>query len=155
MALTCRGATCGTVNLTEPKSWITGNAMIVSPLNDSKVLKKFLFYVLPLADMKLVITGSAQPQITRTNLSQLKIPLPLLNIQQQIVEECQNVENQILQITQQIQTQKSLINTVLAKCKIVNAEFQNNENLQNLDLPDLPEPKNFGLISWKNVKIQT
>lgn len=153
VALTCRGATCGTVNLTEPKSWITGNAMIVSPLNDSKVLKKFLFYVLPLADMKLVITGSAQPQITRTNLSQLKIPLPPLNIQQQIVEECQNVENQILQITQQIQTQKSLINTVLAKCKIVNAEFQNNENLQNLDLPDLPEPKNFGLISWKNVKI--
>lgn len=153
VALTCRGATCGTVNLTEPKSWITGNAMIVSPLNDSKVLKKFLFYVLPLADMKLVITGSAQPQITRTNLSQLKIPLPPLNIQQQIVEECQNVENQILQITQQIQTQKSLINTVLAKCKIVNAEFQNNENLQNLDLPDLPEPKNFGLISWKNVKL--
>lgn len=153
VALTCRGATCGTVNLTEPKSWITGNAMIVSPLNDSKVLKKFLFYVLPLADMKLVITGSAQPQITRTNLSQLKIPLPPLNIQQQIVEECQNVENQILQITQQIQTQKSLINAVLAKCKIVNAEFQNNENLQNLDLPDLPEPKNFGLISWKNVKI--
>ena len=153
VALTCRGATCGTVNLTEPKSWITGNAMIVSPLNDSKVLKKFLFYVLPLADMKLVITGSAQPQITRTNLSQLKIPLPPLNIQQQIVEECQNVENQILQITQQIQTQKTLINAVLAKCKIVNAEFQNNENLQNLDLPDLPEPKNFGLISWKNVKI--
>ena len=153
VALTCRGATCGTVNLTEPKSWITGNAMIVSPLNDSKVLKKFLFYVLPLADMKLVITGSAQPQITRTNLSQLKIPLPPLNIQQQIVEECQNVENQILQITQQIQTQKTLINAVLAKCKIVNAEFQNNENLQNLDLPDLPEPKNFGLISWKNVKL--
>ncbi len=153
VALTCRGATCGTVNLTEPKSWITGNAMIVSPLNDSKVLKKFLFYVLPLADMKLVITGSAQPQITRTNLSQLKIPLPPLNIQQQIVEECQNVENQILNIQQQIQTQKTLINAVLAKCKIVNAEFQNNENLQNLDLPDLPEPKNFGLISWKNVKI--
>ena len=153
VALTCRGATCGTVNLTEPKSWITGNAMIVSPLNDSKVLKKFLFYVLPLADMKLVITGSAQPQITRTNLSQLKIPLPPLNIQQQIVEECQNVENQILQITQQIQTQKTLINAVLAKCEIISAEFQNNENLQNLDLPDLPEPKNFGLISWKNVKI--
>ena len=153
VALTCRGATCGTVNLTEPKSWITGNAMIVSPLNDSKVLKKFLFYVLPLADMKLVITGSAQPQITRTNLSQLKIPLPPLNIQQQIVEECQNVENQILQITQQIQTQKTLINAVLAKCEIISAEFQNNENLQNLDLPDLPEPKNFGLISWKNVKL--
>ena len=153
VALTCRGATCGTVNLTEPKSWITGNAMIVSPLNDSKVLKKFLFYVLPLADMKLVITGSAQPQITRTNLSQLKIPLPPLNIQQQIVEECQNVENQILNIQQQIQTQKTLINAVLAKCEIISAEFQNNENLQNLDLPDLPEPKNFGLISWKNVKI--
>jgi type I restriction enzyme, S subunit len=27
--VTCRGATCGEVNLSEPKSWVTGNAMVV------------------------------------------------------------------------------------------------------------------------------
>ena len=97
--------------------------------------------------------GMGLKHLQKNDFKNIKIPLPPLDIQQQIVADYQNVENQILQITQQIQTQKTLINAVLAKCKIVNAEFQNNENLQNLDLPDLPEPKNFGLISWKNVKL--
>lgn len=121
----------------------------------SDALLKFIFVLLHsnLEILEQGFKGIAIKNISKNYINNIKIPLPPLNIQQQIVEECQNVENQILQITQQIQTQKTLINAVLAKCKIVNAEFQNNENLQNLDLPDLPEPKNFGLISWKNVKL--
>jgi len=43
--ITCRGATCGTVNMSEPKSWITGNAMVVKPKNNT-LNKKYLFYIL-------------------------------------------------------------------------------------------------------------
>ena len=39
--ITCRGATCGTINLSEPKCWITGNAMVVSPL-DNRINKIYL-----------------------------------------------------------------------------------------------------------------
>jgi type I restriction enzyme, S subunit len=39
LLVTCRGATCGSVNISEPKSWITGNAMVVRPLNESLDLK--------------------------------------------------------------------------------------------------------------------
>lgn len=42
IAMTCRGATCGTINLTEPKSWITGNAMVIKPIKESNLLKLFL-----------------------------------------------------------------------------------------------------------------
>ena len=31
IAVTCRGATCGEVTVTKPRSWITGNAMVVKP----------------------------------------------------------------------------------------------------------------------------
>ena len=31
LLITCRGATCGSVNISEPKSWVTGNAMVVKP----------------------------------------------------------------------------------------------------------------------------
>ncbi|WP_158657031.1 restriction endonuclease subunit S [Helicobacter aurati] len=118
VAMTCRGATCGTLNYTEPESWITGNAMIITPLNNLEVLKKFLFYILPLANIKNVITGSAQPQITRANLSQLKIPLPPLEIQKQIVRECEKVEWQYKLIKACIESYQTLIKAILSKCKI-------------------------------------
>src|SRR5690606_23448512 len=35
IAVTCRGATCGEVTKTKPKSWITGNAMVVKPKSQS------------------------------------------------------------------------------------------------------------------------
>lgn len=94
VAITCRGATCGTVNFTEPKSWITGNAMVSTPKN-KEINKIFLFYLLRYADMNSVITGAAQPQITRTNLEKLIIPLPPLRIQEEIVKEIEGYQKVI------------------------------------------------------------
>lgn len=64
IAVTCRGSTCGVVNWTLPKSWITGNAMVINVDGSVLVDKKFLFYVLGFSDLKYLITGSGQPQIT-------------------------------------------------------------------------------------------
>ena len=58
--------------------------------------------------------GMGLKHLQKNDFKNIKIPLPPLDIQQQIVADYQNVENQILQITQQIQTQKTLINAVLA-----------------------------------------
>lgn len=80
----CRGA-CGTVHLSLPQSWITGNSMVVRPKNgdvDRDFLR--LFFAGP-AGLEATVTGSAQPQITRASLSPLRVPLPRLNEQQQIV----------------------------------------------------------------------
>ena len=84
--ITCRGATCGTINKSEPKSWITGNAMVVSPKN-KRLIKDFLYFLLTGSDLSSTISGAAQPQITRQNLSPYKIPLPPLAEQQAIVTE--------------------------------------------------------------------
>jgi type I restriction enzyme M protein len=84
--VTCRGATCGTINMSEPRCWITGNAMVVHPL-DERVDKKFLYFFLRNSDLTGVISGSAQPQITRTSLSPFEIPLPPLEVQQEIVSQ--------------------------------------------------------------------
>jgi type I restriction enzyme S subunit len=74
--VTCRGATCGTVNISEPKSWITGNSMVVRP-RDARLDRRFLEYLLRGGiDLASAITGAAQPQITRTNLSPLAIRFP-------------------------------------------------------------------------------
>lgn len=86
VAITCRGATCGTVNFTEPRSWITGNAMVVQP-KSKNLNKRFLFYLLRNTDLSSVISGAAQPQITGSALKPFKIPIPPFDVQEQIVAE--------------------------------------------------------------------
>jgi type I restriction enzyme S subunit len=76
LLVTCRGATCGSVNISEPNSWITGNAMVVRPLDHSLDLKFLEFIFRGGIDISKAITGAAQPQITRTNLSPLLIRFP-------------------------------------------------------------------------------
>lgn len=85
LLITCRGATCGSVNISEPKSWITGNAMVVRPKNDSLELKYLEFFFRGAIDIKKLITGAAQPQITRTSLEPIEICYPQSIIEQQRV----------------------------------------------------------------------
>jgi type I restriction enzyme S subunit len=89
--VTCRGATCGTVNWSEPFAWITGNAMVVKPLKDD-VTKKFLFYYFRfVADFTQVITGAAQPQITRESLSRLSVSIPIIEKQKALTDKVDSV----------------------------------------------------------------
>jgi type I restriction enzyme S subunit len=76
LLITCRGATCGAVNISDPQSWITGNAMVVRP-KDRAIDLQFLEYLFRGGiNVSAAITGAAQPQITRTNLSPLLIRYP-------------------------------------------------------------------------------
>jgi len=84
--ITCRGATCGTINMSEPKSWVTGNAMVAKP-KDERLSKEFLFSLLKGSDLGPTISGSAQPQITRQGLAPFEIPLPPPATQRAIVAE--------------------------------------------------------------------
>ena len=93
--ITCRGATCGTINMSEAKSWVTGNAMVAQP-KGANINKGYLRYALIGSNLSSTITGAAQPQITRQSLAPFKIPLPPIPEQERIVsaleEERQMVE---------------------------------------------------------------
>lgn len=85
LAVTCRGATCGTINWTPSKCWITGNAMVVRSADES-LLTRYLYWALKFrVDLSGTITGSAQPQITRTSLSPLYVEVPPLPEQESFV----------------------------------------------------------------------
>ena len=81
--ITCRGATCGTINVCVPKSYVNGNAMALDNLSPEIDLN-FLSYYLSHRGLNDVISGSAQPQITRQNLNKVKVPLPPLEEQKKI-----------------------------------------------------------------------
>lgn len=91
VTVTCRGATCGTVNVTPPKVWITGNAMVIRP-KPEVMTKEMLAVVMRSLDYSRVITGAAQPQITRTTLAPTVVPVPPLPEQHLVVERIANVQ---------------------------------------------------------------
>jgi restriction endonuclease S subunit len=114
VAITCRGATCGTVNFTEPESWITGNAMVVSP-KDKTISKKFLQYLLIGTDLNPVITGSAQPQITGASLKPFEIPIPPIDEQDRIVKLIDAEGSQVDSAKKLIETYEARTQAVIAK----------------------------------------
>lgn len=74
--ITCRGATCGTINVCESKSYVTGNAMSLDEPDESKTTNEFLEWFLRVRGLCDTITGAAQPQITRANLAVVEVPTP-------------------------------------------------------------------------------
>ena len=76
VTVTCRGSTCGTINQTVEKSWITGNAMVVNCDHSSNLNKDFLYYLLLGQDLSVCITGTGQPQIVRGPLANFELPIP-------------------------------------------------------------------------------
>lgn len=92
--LTCRGATCGTINVSNPKSWVNGNAMVIHSKSDI-LLFNYLRYAMTSLDYSNIITGAAQPQITRQSLSPTNIPVPPMQVQEQIVAELDKINEVI------------------------------------------------------------
>lgn len=82
--ITCRGATCGTINVCPPKSYVTGNAMALDDLDTHRVDIRFLVRALTPEILRKAITGSAQPQITRESLRGVSLRLPPLDEQRRI-----------------------------------------------------------------------
>jgi type I restriction enzyme S subunit len=85
LLVTCRGGTCGSVNVSEPYSWINGNAMVIQP-DTTKVSLRYMEYICRGAiDWSAAITGAAQPQITRKSIEPILFSYPPLAEQERIV----------------------------------------------------------------------
>jgi type I restriction enzyme, S subunit len=92
--VTCRGSKCGLMQWAEPPTWISNNAMAVY-FKENQGDNFFLHQYLLNSSFDDVTTGSAQPQITVTNLSLKKILLPDLQTQRTISSIMKNIEAKI------------------------------------------------------------
>ena len=103
ICITCRGNTCGTVNYTQPKVWITGNSMVINTDKyQRQVNKRFLFHYLSSYNFKSIVSGSGQPQIVRTPLEKIKVVLPT-------IEKQVRIANSIDIVSEKINTESSVL----------------------------------------------
>ena len=108
VTVTCRGATCGSINITVPKAYVTGNAMCLDDLR-SDVEIEYLYYCLKHYDFKNIISGSAQPQITRQGMEKIYILLCSQEEQKDIVNKLKKTEKIIKLTKQELQSLDNLI----------------------------------------------
>lgn len=137
ICITCRGATSGTINISKPFSYINGNAMALDELDISKIVLKFLYYYLQYRGLKDVITGSAQPQITRESLSKVTIPSYPIEKQKKIAETLDLVSDLIEKRKDQIAEMDKLIQSVY--CQI-----NKNETFNTMKVSDVVEKISTG-----------
>ena len=112
IAITCRGNTCGTVNYTKPKSWITGNAMVVNLDNSKVVNKMFMYYQLSHSNLTYLITGSGQPQITG-DIKTHQVLVPCLKEQTKIDNFLSSIDSKIAQVSAQLDSTKAFKKALL------------------------------------------
>jgi len=65
------------------KFWVNNHAHILKPIRDNY---NYMAYVLEAGDYFNYITGSAQPKLSQENLKAIKLPIPPVEIQQQLVD---------------------------------------------------------------------
>ncbi|WRF66855.1 restriction endonuclease subunit S [Helicobacter pylori] len=117
--ISCRGQ-CGISYLTLPKSWITGNAMVIRPTK-SYTSKTYLYHTIKKYKLTNYITGSVQPQITRQNLSTMPILIPkrkTLNKWNNISSLLWNLIHNNMQSTQTLTTLRDFLLPLLLKQQV-------------------------------------
>jgi type I restriction enzyme S subunit len=102
--VTCRGSKCGLMQWAESPTWISNNAMAVY-FKEGEGDNFFLHQYLLQTSFEDVTTGSAQPQITITNLSQKRLQLPDVTTQRVISRIMKAIQ-------EKIQTNKRLAKTL-------------------------------------------
>jgi len=90
VAVSCRGENTGNVIYIPGPSYVTGNAMCLDDLDESKADARWLCEFLKLRGLRDIISGSAQPQIIQKDLARVKIPLPPLAEQRKIAQVLQS-----------------------------------------------------------------
>jgi type I restriction enzyme S subunit len=95
IAVTCRGAACGAVHRVPAGTYITGNAMALDSIATQMVDPGYLYYALKSRGLADVVSGSAQPQITRASLGSVEVPLPPMADQRRVAALLASVDRRI------------------------------------------------------------
>ena len=93
------GARCGCVFTTEPKSWITDNALYLTETSD-RLDHKFLVHALSNLDLRQQANQAAQPVVSQKKINPMEIPVPPLPEQRRIVEYLDRLAGQVTALTQ-------------------------------------------------------
>lgn len=107
----------GDININYMKApfYLTDNGF--SLYTDNEYINKYIYYYL--LNNKNILSGfyngTAQKVISKTNLKNIRIPVPSLEVQEQIIEGCERVDNLITNLKQDLEENTNMSKLILEK----------------------------------------
>ncbi len=102
------GANENSAFIVDGKYWVNNHAHVIKP-NRKLVVDEFLVEILNKFDLSEYISGLSVPKLNQSNLNQIRIPLPPIDIQQKIVSEIKVIETKEKNTKEAIEEDKKTI----------------------------------------------
>ncbi|CAN4265985.1 RMtype1_S_StySKI-TRD2-CR2_like domain containing protein [Methylophilaceae bacterium] len=102
LLISCRGAYSGKPNISPSKCYVTSNSLVLGS-SWKNIDLKYFYYSLSIANKEKIVTGTAQPQVTTTNLEPFVVGLPPLAEQYRIVAKV----DELMALCDQLEAQHS------------------------------------------------
>lgn len=125
-----KSGTAGHVKWHSEKFW-AGDCFTIKSKNESEVSNKYLYYYLSLNNdiVKSKNTGSTIPHCKWDDVKDIKIPIPSLEIQNQIVEELDAIYESKQNASKMIENLKDQMNNIIKRITYKNYETDSLKNL--------------------------
>jgi hypothetical protein len=105
---------------------------------------EYLYYILKYYanEISSLASGMTFKEISKTVISDFKIPLPLKNIQNKIVDECKAIDNEVEITHSEIETTKRIIEDAVKSVFADSTEFKTLDKIADLSRGASPRPIN-------------
>ena len=127
--------------MTNNEKFAIGTSMFISEVkNKNECVSKYIYYYLRLNQsiFSKYINGTAIPMISKSNYYDIKIPIPSLKRQQEIVEYCEYNDTLIKQLEKEIENNKKqahqFMSSIVKSSKV--SEDNDDASLVNTDSID-------------------
>ena len=121
--LTARTGSLGSLHISNGKFWCSGDVHRMEFENDT--LLSYTYYYLQTIDFQKFRTGSAHPKLSGSSLKSIKIHIPSLERQKEIVSYCEYNDTLIKQLEKEIENNKKQAQQFITG--IVKAQVQTEE----------------------------
>ena len=143
--LTARTGSLGSLHISNGKFWCSGDVHRMEFENDT--LLSYTYYYLQTIDFQKFRTGSAHPKLSGSSLKLIKIHIPSLERQKEIVEYCEYNDTLIKQLEKEIENNKKQAQQFITG--IVKSQVQTEEHDDTSSVNTEPKPKTKIIIKKK------